>query len=431
VIATAFIPLGGLGLIAAGLLVAVLGVRRLGSRALLLPLPVLWLLGAGLAQFPLFPIQRPWPGRMWLLVVLVPLAFALGALGGAALARRHVDRARRLLSLPPAGRRLRLLLAGLFLVGVLELVHQFAGAGGIPLLSHHIDATRFAQPRGPSVVLVDLLAVVAIVALTLPPKLTARAWRFETALGIAAVGALCLQASRGSILLPLATTMLARPLVWGLPRRGVLVAGAAVVALGFCGLFYVRVAQHASGAFEHDLLHRVVPGRPLPERPLLPLYVALAPNFEVLRGLVGHFPAVEPFAHGAFSTVALHRVVGGTRLTGTISARITPPFTAPTFAGSLWADGGFALVWLGAALLGALNAALLGLAAATRAFAWRLVAAYAAVMTAFGIYDNFFTQYLDWMIVGPMLLLVAAVAWSPDPAQAAVRTPGEPEALRA
>jgi hypothetical protein len=400
-----FSPAAGLGLIAAGLLIAVFGVRRLGWLAALLPLPVLWLLGAGFAQFPLFAIQRPWPARMWLLVVLVPIAYGLGAVVGRRLGLRRLAAARRVLAVPVAG-RLRRLLVALLVLGLAELAHQFAGAGGIPLLSGNIDATRFAQPRGPSVVLVDLLVVVAVVALTLPPRLLDRAWRVEVALGACALSALALQASRGSVLLPLATAMVARPMVWGLPRPRLLVAGALVVAIGFCGLFYLRVSQHPGGPFERDLLHHVAPSRPAWERPLLPLYIALAPNFEVVRGLVGWFPAVEPFAHGRFSTVAFNRVVGGTRLTGSVSARITPPFTAPTFAGSLWADGGFAFVWLGAAALGALGALLLTFAAESGLLAWRLLAAYVVVLTSFSIYDNFFTQYLDWLVVGPVLLLV-------------------------
>jgi hypothetical protein len=409
--ASAFSPVGGLSLIAAGLVVAIVVGRRLGWLAALLPLPTLWLLGAGFAQFPLFRIQRPWSGQMWLLVVLVPLAFALGATAGARLARRGEAWGGRLLAVRPAGRRLRVLLLTLFAAGVVELAHQFLGAGGIPLLSRHIDATRFAQPRGPSVVLVDLLVVVAVVSLTLPERLTARAWRFEVVLGLLSIGALCLQASRGSVLLPLVTVMLARPMVWGFPRRRLLAVGVTIVLAGFCGLFYARVSQHPTGAFERDLLHRVVPARPIWQRPLLPLYIALAPNFEVLRGLVEHFPSAEPFAEGRFSTVAFNRVIGGTRLTGSVSAKITPPFTAPTFAGSLWADGGLALVWLGAALLGALNALLLTLVVSTRAYAWRLVASYAAVLTTFAIYDNFFTQYADWLIIGPCLFVVGAAAW--------------------
>jgi len=431
----AFSPAGGLALIAAGLLAAALGARRLGPLAALLPLPVLWLLGAGFAQFPLFAIQRPWPARMWLLVVLVPIAYALGAIAGRRLGlRRRVDAARVLAV--PAASRLRRLLAVLLALGLAELAHQFAGAGGIPLLSGDIDATRFAQPRGPSVVLVDLLDVVAVVALTLPPRLRDRAWRPEVALGAVAVAGLALQASRGSLLLPLATVAVARAMVWGLPRPRQLVAGALVVAIAFCGLFYLRVSQHPDGPFEHDLLHHVAPSRPAWERPLLPLYIALAPNFEVVRGLVGWFPAVEPFAHGRFSTVAFNRVVPGTRLTGAVSARITPPFTAPTFAGSLWADGGFALVWLGAAALGALGALLLTFASESGLLAWRLPAAYVVVLTTFSIYDNFFTQYLDWLIVGPALLIVGAavrqaLAAYDAPADEAAPPPAQLEASRA
>ncbi len=407
-----FSAVGGACLIAVGLVVAIAGVWRLRWLAALLPLPVLWLLGAGLAQFPLFPIQRPWSTEMWLLVLLVPLAYGLGAAAGGALVASGAAWARRPLALPATRLRLRRLLGALFAVGVAELAHQFAGAGGIPLLSSQIDATRFAQPQGPSVVLIDLLVVVAVVGLALPPRLRERAWRVEVVLGLLSIGALSLQASRGSLLLPLATVMLARPLMWGLPRPRVIVAGALVVVTAFCGLFYVRVTQHETGAFEHDLLHRVVPERPVWQRPLLPLYVALAPNFEVVRGLVTHFPAVEPFAHGAFSTVAINRVVPGTRMTADVTSRISPPFTAPTFAGSLWADGGFALAWLGAALLGALNAMLLTLAVRTRAPAWQLTAAYVVVLTTFGIYESFFTQYLDWLIIGPSLLAVGAMASS-------------------
>jgi len=368
VIATGFSPAAGLALVAAGVLLAVAGERRLGWLAGLLPLPVLWLVGAGLAQFPLFPIQRPWPATMWLLVLLVPVAYALGAaVAVAAVRARAPHGGRPALAAAATKLRLRPLLLALLLLGLVELGHQFAGAGGIPLLSGNIDATRFAQPRGPTVLLVDLLVVVAVVALVRPPRLSDRAWRFELGLGLVAIGALALQASRGSLLLPLATVAVARAMTWGIPRRRTLIGIALVAVVAFCGLFYARVAQHPDRAFEHDLLHRVVPSRPLWERPFLPVYIALAPNFEVVRGLVTHFPTAEPFAHGAFSTVAFNRVLPGTRLTGEISARITPPFTAPTFAGSLWADGGLVLVWIGAALLGALNGALLTLAGASGA----------------------------------------------------------------
>ncbi|MBS1868981.1 MAG: hypothetical protein JSS99_04910 [Actinobacteria bacterium] len=430
-IATGFSHAAGLALLTAGGVLAIGGARRLGPLAGLLPLPVLWLVGAGLAQFPLFPIQRPWSGTMWLLVLLVPLAFALGAAVAAAVVR---SRAReRAIRLPAAlaGVRLRPLLLALLLLGLAELAHQFAGAGGVPLLSGNIDATRFAQPRGPTVLLVDLLDVVAVVALVRPPRLTAPGWRFELALGLTAIAALALQASRGSLLLPLATVAVARAMVWGIPPRRTLVALALAGLAAFCGLFYARVAQHPDRPFEHDLLHRVVPSRPLWERPLLPAYVALAPNFEVVRGLVGHFPTVEPFAHGAFSTVAFNRVIPGTRLTGSVSARITPPFTAPTFAGSLWADGGLALVWVGAALLGALNGALLTRARGG-ALGWRLTAAYAVVLTTFAIYDSFFTQYLDWLVIGPALLLVGTLAQrAPAPAGAQPSPARRPEGARA
>jgi hypothetical protein len=362
----------------------------------------------------------------------VPAAFALGAAGAAAFvgARRPRRGPSAPESVPASSARLRRLLVSLLLLGLAELAHQFAGAGGIPLLSGHIDATRFAQPRGPTVVLVDLLVVVAVVALVLPQRLAARRWRVELGLGSLAVAALALQASRGSLLLPLATVAVARAMVWGIPSRRTLAAVALVGVAAFCGLFYARVAQHPDGPFEHDLLHRVAPSRPAWERPLLPLYVALAPNFEVVRGLVAHFPEVEPFAHGAFSTVAFNRVIPGTRLTGQVSARITPPFTAPTFAGSLWADGGFVLVWIGAALLGALNGALLSLAGRTGTLAWRLAAAYAVVLTTFAIYDNFFTQYLDWLVIGPALLLVGGVAGR-APAESRPRTRRQPEGARA
>jgi len=176
---------------------------------------VVWAVGAGLEQIHLFSIQRPWSGVTWLVVVAVPLAFVAGALVGREVVERRVRRRPGWRVAPSATRRLRVVLAGCVGLAYLELAHQMIVGGAVPLLSSNIDAARFGQPGGPTILLVDLMTVASIVALSVPRTLLSRDALPELAIaGIALIG-FALQGGREVVVLPLVASFLAR--VW---RKG-------------------------------------------------------------------------------------------------------------------------------------------------------------------------------------------------------------------
>jgi hypothetical protein len=404
----------GAAMIAAGAAGGALVGRRLGRMAPVAVLPALWLIGSGLSQFPLFDIQHSWSATMWLVVVLVPVGYSLGAIAGAVLIKQARFPGRiRTGALPASGHRIHVVLVICCVIGLVEVGYQSVGAGGVPLFSHNIDATRFAQPRGPTSVLTDLLIVVAILAFTIPRDPLGRAHRFELAIGLVAFAGLALQGGRISLFIPAATTVVARALIWGPPRWERVAAATLAAVLLASGVFYARVGQHRNQPFEHELYNSVLPRLHTWERPFLPEYIAISMNFAALDGLVNYFPATEGFGHGVFDSVAFDRVLPA-RGTGQISERTSPPITTPTFAGALWADGGIPVVWLGAAILGGLMGAGLMLADRTRSYPMILLAAYLTVLAAMEVYTNLFTQYPDWLIIAPALIVTGAIASQPE-----------------
>ena len=128
---------------------------------------------------------------------------------------------------------------------------------------------------------------------------------------------------------------------------------------------------------------------------------------------MNHIPTAAPFGHGIYDAVALDSVFSGARHIGDVSGELTPPWVTSTVAGSFWADGGFPLLVPGIAVTGALAAGAYAAAARTQSFRWALVAAYLIFISLFGLYTNFWTQQVDWLVVSPLLLVFGAFAEDP------------------
>lgn len=370
--------------------------------------PLLWLVGAGLAQIPILDVQRPFSLTTWVVIALVPAAFVVGGLLGQTLVGR--------LSLPRAGsvptipRQLLVVLWAFVGVGYLELIHQWVVAGDIPLLSGQIDAARTSQVGGPTIVLTDFLTVAVIVALAAPPRLRSR--EALVPLAIAGVGlfGFALQGGRGPLALPIVVAFLARAFLWQRPSgRSVLALVVALVLLS-TAVFYARTDQHRSLPFERELYGRVLPSTPRLLQPLLPLQVGIATNFTSLNGVVDHFPDGSPYGHGVYSAEGLDLFIPGARDLEGVTAKLTPPWITSTVAGPLWADGGPLIVVIGMALIGAMVQGSCALALRMRALATTLVMAYLSYMAFFGIYANLWTQQPDWLLVLPLLLLTGGLA---------------------
>ena len=386
------------------------GAGRSSALSPLIAFPAIWALGAGLEQIHLFSIQRPWSSVTWIVVVAVPLAFTAGALFGREGARRWSRRVVEGRAGPAATRRLRGLLVACVGIAYLELAHQMIADGAIPLLSGDIDAARFGQPGGPTILLVDLMTVATIAALCVPRTLLSReAWP-EIAIAAVALLGFALQGGRELVVLPLAASFFARWLYWGRPRMRLLVVGALVLAAVVAGLFFYRSHQHTSGQFETELYHKVLPETPLPLKPLVPLDVGIATNFEALARVVDAFPAYYPYGHGAYDAVALHRFIPGTKQLSEVSQTLSPPFVVSTAAGPLWADGGMVVTVLGMAVIGLIVMLAYTWARRTGEFRHALAAGYLLYLMFFCVYTNLFTQELDWVLVTPLLLIVGAVA---------------------
>jgi hypothetical protein len=388
--------------------------RRLNASLLspLLVFPIAWVLTSLLAQVHVLNTQGPWSTLMVQVVVAVPLAFLAGALIGEGLAMASTAFAKSRHEVTISERMFRRVLVVLVVVGLLELAHQFAKAGTVPLLSGSIDAARFGQ-GGPTIVLTDLLTVAAIAALTKPRDLFAKEARFEMLIAAVAIGSFGLQAGRGSVILPIVVAILARWLYWGRPNAYVLTAGGLIAFLAVCFGFYLRVYQHPTTPFEAELFGEVLPALPFFVKPLIPVYLGLTTNFLALEGIVGHFPTVANYGHGVYNAVALENFVAGTQNVSGVSAVLTPPWVTSTVAGSFWADGGFAVLVPGVALTGGLSAGAFAAARVTRSFRWSMVAGYLLFMALFGLYTNLWTQHIDWLIVAPSLLLLGAFAEDP------------------
>jgi oligosaccharide repeat unit polymerase len=371
-----------------------------------------WIFAALLSQYRLLNGELPWSTIMVVVVVAVPLAFLAGGLIGEGLALRQTEESSAR-SEPKASRLLRRILIALVVVGLLELVHQFAKIGGIPLLSPNGGTLRFSQ-GGPTIILTDGLTVAAIVALVRPAALFGRDSRFELLIAAAAVGGFALQAGRGSVLLPVIVAIAGRWLYWGRPRTAIFVAGGLLAFVAVVFGFYLRTRQNPYNPFESELFGEIIPGTPFFLQPLVPIYLAITTNFLALQGVVGHFPTGEAFGNGAFNAIGLNIVFHGARNVSDVSGAITPPWVTSTIAGPLWADGGFIALIPGVAAGGFISAGAFAMARRTRSFRWSMAAAYLLYLAVFGLYTNLWTQQLDWLLVVPLLLIVGAIAENPE-----------------
>jgi oligosaccharide repeat unit polymerase len=384
------------------------------NRTVLSPLVAFtgaWIFAALLSQYRVLGVGVPWSEIVVAVVVAVPIAFLAGGLigEGVALRRTAVDAPR---SEPRLNDAYRKILVVLLAVGLLELLHQFAKIGGIPLLSPEGGSLRFEQ-GGPTIILTDGLTVAAIAALVRPQRLLARESRFELAIAAAALGGFALQAGRGSVILPVIVAIAARWLYWGRPRAPIFVAGGLLAFVAVVFGFWLRTRQNPYNPFESELFGEIVPGVPFFLLPLIPIYLAITTNFLALQGVVGHFPTGEAFGGGAFNSVGLDIVFSGARNISDVSAAITPPWVTSTVAGPLWADGGFIALIPGVALTGFISAGAFAMAQRTRSLRWSMIAGYLLYLAVFGLYTNLWTQQLDWLIVVPLLLIVGAIAEDP------------------
>lgn len=389
--------------------------RRLNSSVLspLLAFPIAWAFGALLSQLRLLNTQGPWPDEMIAVVIIVPLAFVAGGLIGEAIASGLTAIRNSRAAVRISERSFRRMLLVIVAIGLLEILHQFAKAGTVPLLSGSIDAARFSQ-GGPTVVLTDLLTVAAILALTKPRELLSRESRFELGIAAVSIGAFALQGGRGSVVLPIAVAVLARWFYWGRPSAYVLATGVMLAVLAISIGFYLRVYQHPTTPFEAELFGEILPPLPFFLKPLIPVYLAITTNFIALKGIIGQFPTVLPYGHGVYDAVALDNFISGTRQIGDVSASTTPPWVTSTVAGPLWADGAFAWIVPGMALAGAIASGAYAAALRTLSFRWATAAAYLFFVALFGLYTNLWTQQIDWLIVVPLLLVFGAFAEDPE-----------------
>ena len=393
-----------------------MSLRRLNASVLspLLLFPLVWVLTALLAQIHLLHIQEnAWSTVMVAVVVAVPLAFIAGGLIGQGVAVIATSFSSARGELRISERRFRRLLVVLVGIGLLAVAYQFARSGRPPLLSGSIDEARFSE-GGPTILLTDLLTVAVIVAMTRARNPFARESRFELALSAVALGAFALQAGRGNVILPIVVVIIARWLYWGRPSPYLLTAGGIFAFLAICFGFYLRTYQHPWTPFEAELFGEVLPPMSFVLKPLVPLYLALTTNFVALQGIVDHFPTAAPYGHGIYDAVAFDTVFSGARHIGDVSGELTPPWVTSTVAGAFWADGGFPLLIPGVAATGTLAAGTYAAAARTLSFRWALASAYLTFVALFGLYTNFWTQQIDWLIVAPLLLVFGAFAEDPD-----------------
>lgn len=384
------------------------------NRSLLSPLVAftgIWVFAALLSQYHLLSSQASWSTIVIVVVAVVPVAFIAGGLIGEGLALGRARTAGERAA-PHESRAYRRILIVLLVIGFIELAHQFAKIGGIPLLSPGGSTLRFSQ-GGPTIVLIDGLTVVAIVGLVRPRRLLARESRFELAIALVALGGFALQAGRGSLLLPVIVAVAARWLYWGRPRGWMFVAAGLLAFAAVVFGFYLRTRQNPYNPFESELFGEILPGTPFFLQPLVPIYLAITTNFLALQGVVGHFPTGEAFGGGVFDAIGLDTIFHSARNVSDVSAEITPPWVTSTVAGPFWADGGFIALIPGVAATGFFSAGAFAMATRTRSFRWCLIAGYLLYMAIFGVYQNLWTQQLDWLLVIPLLLIVGAVAEDP------------------
>ena len=389
-------------------------IARLNSTLLspLVAFTAAWTFAALLSQYRLLNGEAPWSNIMLGVVVAVPLAFLAGGLIGEGLAfgKTKPETTRSESTASPVLRKILIVLVA---VGLLELIHQFAKIGGVPLLSSGGGTLRFSQ-GGPTIILTDGLTVAAIAALVMPKNPLGRESRLELLIATAAVGGFALQAGRGSVVLPVIVAIVARWLYWGRPRTAVFAAGGLLAFAAVVFGFYLRTRQNFYNPFESELFGEIVPDTPFFLQPLIPIYLAITTNFLALQGIVGHFPTGEAFGNGAFNAIGLDIIFHSARNVSDVSATITPPWVTSTVAGPLWADGGFAALIPGVAFTGFASAGSFAMARRTRSLRWSMVAAYLLYLAIFGLYTNLWTQQLDWILIVPLLLIVGAIAEDPD-----------------
>jgi len=380
----------------------------------LVAFPVCWLVGVALAQIRLLDVQQPWSSTAWLVMLWSPVAFVLGGIVGGNVAtlavkvNPHPRPFAETLRTCAQSRGPRLLLSALVVVGLAGVTYQFASAHDVPLLASNIDKARTSLPGGPTIVSLDALVIAATLALVLPERLMSRAALPYLAVAALALGALALTGGRDNFVVPPVVAGLARWRLWGRPAPWSLAAVAVLVAGAFSVLFYLRVGQEANEAYTTDLLGIVVHRLPVPLVPLFPLWVAVAMNFNTLARVVDYFPAHHAFGHGAYDAEILHVFLNATSLRP-ITEHLTPPWTVTTFAGPLWADGGFIVLTIGAGLIGALTTFAYRAAQRSGSIQHLLVSCYLLFLAVFCVYANYFTGYFDWIIVGAGLMVAGSV----------------------
>jgi hypothetical protein len=235
-----------------------------------------------------------------------------------------------------------------------------------------------------------------------------------------------LQVGRGSIVLPIVTGAVGRIFYRGFPRFEWLVASGVLVVAILAVVFYARTAQHSANPFESEFYSRDLGAVPWLLRPLVPVHLAVAMNFEGLARIVDYFPTYAHFGHWRYDATLFDRFLPAQDATSASGAQASP-YVTNTMVGSFWADWGFLGVTIGVALVAILSSAAYMYARLTEQFRYVVVAAYLLYMTVFGLYDNLFTQFPDWLVVIPVLFAVGTVAALPEqvtsrPARAGAET---------
>lgn len=375
--------------------------------------PVLWLVGAAMAQIHVFSLQSDWSLTTWAVVIVVPVAYVAGGSAARAAVSRWVA-PRPVLHRHRVVSNRRLLLA-LLVVGYAELAHEFASVGAVPLLSTHIDATRVAIKSGALGLLVDALTVAAIIAIATPPRLLSRAALPELAIAFAALGGFALSGGRQAIVIAVAGAI-ARILYWGPPRLRVAAGWTAIGIALFSLVFYLRVGQELGETFPNQLYRHVLPGTPFWLVPLIPVHFALAMSTVVLSKVVSLVPHAIPFGHGIYDAYALHSILPAARSLSNVIQPYTAPWVDSTVAGPLWADWGMPAVVLGCLLLGAIITSPHALFTRTGRFSHAVLAGYFTAVGLYFVYDDLLTHNKDWVVVGIGLLLVGMRAETPEEA---------------
>jgi hypothetical protein len=343
-------------------------------------------------------------------MLVVPLGFVIGGLlAYQVVARLSIERESRAVT-AIGRRRLRIALVVCLVLGYVEEAHQWSVARAVPLLSSNIDAARFRQPGGPTIVLTDFLTVAAIAALVVPANLFRRDARFELAVAAAALGAFALAGGRSTVVMPLAAAVLVRAIYWGMPRLWVILGGGALVAAGASAVFYVRVSQHRDDVFGTEFYGHVLPSTPRIFHPLIPLDLSYASNFATLARIVDYFPAGVGYGHGRYDLHGLDLFFPQARDIAPLANELTPSWVTSTVAGPFWADGGMPFVVVGLLLIGFLTLGAYAYARRTQALRHALVAGFFLFLALFGFYQNLWTQQVDWLLVVPSLYVVGRIS---------------------